>query len=366
MKIFKKTAIAAVFLLMLSLTGCERRPAPEEYLKAELQKVKNGKSDIYDKILEEDLELDEGAEFPEELREGYLTFLKEVYSHMKYEVTEAKDKGNNEYRVIVSVEPLDLKRTIETSTQEYLANMQSDNLVTEAKEVLALNHEELAQAQYTDKLDIAVRMDWENKKYVINEYDFLSAASAAVANKLAPYQMVAEVFDIRKYVQACLDADFKGEFDEYMRQTGLTREEAETQRNEGLWDAEMEEELGFSEEERERFTETLKGFLASASYEVGIPRKTGENLYTVEVAYTPNLSLKKCMDEMMEAVNSGAITSMEDLKVKYLASMETYANAGEYGEPATATMNVVPGEDHKLQIAEEDLESLYGAILPTE
>lgn len=366
MKTFKYMGLAAIVLFILALTGCEKRPSPKEYLQSEIKKVKTGKSDIYEKILEEELELEDGQAFPEELKEGYLVFLKEAYSHMKYEITEVEDKGKNQYRVIVSVEPLDLKATVQDITQEYLANMQSANLTTETKEVLALNQEELERSKYTDKLEIPVRMDWEQKKYTINEFDFSALVSAAVANKLAPYQMVEEVFDIQKYVEACLDADFKGEFDEYTRQTGLTKEEAEAQRNEGLWDSELESQLNFTEEEKGRFTEALKGFLASVSYEVGIPRKVEDNHYTVEITYTPNLSLKKCMDEAMAAVTSGAITSMDALKQEYLTSMESYVNAGEYGEQAAATVNVVPGDDNRLQIAEEDLENLYSAILPVE
>lgn len=46
--------------------------------------------------------------------------------------------------------------------------------------------------------------------------------------------------------------------------------------------------------------------------------------------------------------------------------MESYVNAGEYEEQAAATVNVVPGDDNRLQIVEEDLESLYSAILPVE
>lgn len=358
-------AVSAV-LLALCLSGCERRQAPEEYLKSELQQVKNGKSDIYAKILEEELALADDEAFPEELTEGYITFLKEAYSHIKFEAAEAEDKGKNQYRVVVTVEPLDLKNTVQNITQEYLVNMQSDNLAAETKEVLALNQEELSDAVYTDKLDVPVRMDWEDKKYTVNESDLTALVSAAVANKLAPYQMVEEVFDIQNYVQACLDADFKGEFEAYIRHTGLSKEEAEAQRNEGLWDTELEEQMSFTEEEKGRFTDALKGFLAASSYEVGIPRKAEENHYTVEITFTPNLSLKKCTDEMLTAVNSGNITSMEDLKQQYLTSMEGYAAAPEYGEQTTALVNVIPGDGNKLQIAEEDTENLYSAMLPAE
>lgn len=366
-KLIKKMIMTAfAILLVFGLSGCEKRQAPEEYLESEIQKLKSGKSDLYEQILLDELTLNDVEDFPDELTDGYLAFLKEAYANMRFEVTEAEDKGKNQYRAIVSVEPLDLEATILNITREYLADMQSADLVTEVKAVMALNQTELPHAVYTDKIDIPVRMDWEDKNYTINAADFLALANAAVADKLAPYQMVEEVFDIQKYVQACLDADFKGEFDEYILQSGLSREEAEAQRNESLWDTELESELNFTEEEAGQFTAALNDFLGAASYEVGIPRKAGENHYTVEISYRPNLSLKKCTDEVLASVNSGNISSIEALKQAYLTAMATYAAAPEYGGDASVTVNIMPGEDNQLQITEEDIDTLYDAILPSE
>ena len=79
------------------LQGARNGRRRKEYLQSEIKKVKTGKSDIYEKILEEELELEDGQAFPEELKEGYLVFLKEAYSHMKYEITKVEDKSNNQY-----------------------------------------------------------------------------------------------------------------------------------------------------------------------------------------------------------------------------------------------------------------------------
>lgn len=336
--------VAFILIFLTIFSGCGRQDTPEEYLKTQIQKVKDGKSTLYKHILDKEIEKQKTDNFPKEVKDDYLIFLKKVYSNIRYKIIKTENKGRNRYRLTVKLQPVNLEKTVLQANEKYIANMQSADFAAETANIIELDLKELDTPVYEDEVKVSVLMDWENDKNEINEKDFSTLLDLAVSDKLAPYQMVAEVFDIQEYVRTSLDEIKKGAF--------LEKDPLE--------------EYEFSEAERERFFSAERKLLALTTYEVGIPRKAGEDHYTVEVNVVPNTSLKLCSEEITARVNNGSITSIEELKNEYLTALENCVAEPQYGESVKVTLNIVPDENHLLQIPQEEYDSLIHMLLPVE
>lgn len=354
-----------ICLIFAICSGCEKREAPEAFLKKEIEKASQSKNDVCSVLLKEQIAEDEISDFPDELTEGYISFLRTAYSHIQFTVKEVTQESRNSYKGQVEVEPLDLGETVETINNEYLKNIQSDNLATVVKELMVLDQDQLAQSIYLDPLTVHIRFTWDddNDCYTVNESDYKELLKTAVVDRLSVYYDAEEIFDIRDYVTACLDASFKGEFEEYMNQTGYSREEAEAEYESAFWDSEMDS-AGFSEEEKSTLISSMKEIAAASDYQTGVPQRQGEKEFTVKVSGTQNLSFQKALEEINQAVNNGEIQDEAAMRTYFVEVFQKYGRSPVSGDPFEVTVHVTEDDNHKLAIKEEDSKALADTVLP--
>ena len=358
------TLVISLLLCAGMTAGCKKRQDPESYLNQELQRIRSGKADVYEKILQDELAQEEIKDFPDELEKAYSSFLKEVYKNIRYEAGEVKEESKGNFRAEVSVEPLNLSGTVAPIHEDSMKNMQSDNLATQVKEMMLLDQDQLSQSVYESPVTVWIRLTWDSGKeaYVLNENDYMEFLDKAVIDKLAVYDDVAEIFDIKEYVQACLDASFKGEFEEYCRQTGLTEEEAREEYESSFWDEGMDS-AGFSEEEKTKMISSMKKIASASAYTVSLPKKE-DDFYLVPVKGTENLSLKKALKEIEDKAASGDAGDEEAMRKLFLDTFRKYAEAPVMGETFQTEVHVSVDSGHLLSITQEDSRALAEKLLP--
>ena len=84
--------------------------------------------------------------------------------------------------------------------------------------------------------------------------------------------------DAKSYAQACLDASYKGEFDEYLSQTDSTKEEAQEMYDNGI-DLTMEasdiENSGVSQELQDKYRQMFIDLYKNADYTLDNAKEDG-------------------------------------------------------------------------------------------
>lgn len=359
--------ITLVFTLIFCMgiaAGCEKRQDPGAYLGQELQRIQSGKADIYGTLLQDELAHKEIQDFPEELEKAYRSFLKEVYKNIRYEIIEVDEESRNHFRAKVSIEPLCLGDTVAPIHDDSMKNMQSDNLATQVKEMMILDQDQLSQSKYERPVTVTIRLEWdpETDQYVLNENDYMEFLNLAVIDKLAVYEDVAKIFDIRNYVRACLDAALKGEFKEYCLQTGQTEEAAQKEYERSFWNETLDE-AGFNEEEKTKMIAFLKAIASATDYTVGLPQRNGSS-YLVPVTGTENLSLLKAQKEMEARPVSEEGETEEAFRKRVLEIFQNYAEHPVMGESFLMEVHVSSDDGQLLSIQPEDNEALAAKLLP--
>ena len=357
-------AFICMILCSISLFGCQRRESPEDFLKSQLDLVTSSQSDYCSRLLEEQLKAEGIDDFPDELVDAYTSFLREAYGQIKYEITGTReDSGTWEITLDVSV--LDLGATVETINSEYVKNMQSDNLATEVKELLVLDQDQLAQPVYASDVTLRVNVTWDEEadSYTVDDSGFMNLLETAVTDRLATYNSVAELFDIRDYVVSCLDAAYKGEFDEYTKQTGMTEEQASQDYENSFWDSEMDS-AGFSDAEKEQLITAMKEIAKSADYTVGLPVKDDDGNYSLQVTGTACLSFRQALEDVNSAIENGSVQDEAALRALFVETFQNYAKNPVWGDAYTATVHVVSSDGFSLSLSEEDSQSLMDQIMP--
>lgn len=150
--------------------------------------------------------------------------------------------------------------------------------------------------------------------------------------------------DAKAYVQSTLDAGYKASFDEYVKITESTKEEAQK-----LFDNNIDtvtNSLGFSalgatEETNEKYRELLKEIFVGVEDEL--------------VAKLQDEVTKSGGDIKEDEINQLAIDMMYDLLTEKLASVT-------YGEPKSVTVHVTKNSDGVWNITESDLQAVDAAL----
>ena len=95
-------------------------------------------------------------------------------------------------------------------------------------------------------------------------------------------------FDASGYTKACLDATYKGEFDEYIKLTKQTKEDAEKTYNQNLELATQQlTAVGVSEELSEKYMQLFTDLFKNTKYTVKEAKEGKDKNYTVEVEIEP-------------------------------------------------------------------------------
>ena len=178
-------------------------------------------------------------------------------------------------------------------------------------------------------------------------------------------------FDAKAYVKSCLDVQFKGEYDEYMKLTESSKADSEKLYKEGI-DAFMEgyEELSLPDELENKFRETYKKMLKSAKYSVKEAKETDDG-FVVKVAVQPmkcfenyeadlqKLQQKFLTDIQAQVQKEGKIPSeqeiMEQMAQIVYKDLEERVSKCEYGKEETVGVKVKKDGSKKYTANESDL-----------
>lgn len=188
-------------------------------------------------------------------------------------------------------------------------------------------------------------------------------------------------FDASGYVQGIMDASYKGEFDQYIKLTQDTQENATT-----AYEAVMETKAeGFAnytavtlnEEMKAKFIEYSKQIYQNSKYEVSDAKKTDKG-FTVDITISPMLILKSISNEGKDYVAdfneknaNGDFTELsdEEFAAEYAKGiMQIFENniaTIQYDEPVTITVNVVLQEDKVYTMEAEEFTKIDSVILKT-
>lgn len=182
--------------------------------------------------------------------------------------------------------------------------------------------------------------------------------------------------DAKEYVQAVLDASYKGEFDSYMELTDSTEEEARSM-YEGNVDATMAtvgfEEMGISEDMQADYRQLFLDLAKQAKYTLGEATEI-ENGYEIEVTIEPFIGMNDLENEltnilMQDLAAAAEIPTEEELNQMTMQTLYDLLSekvaSPEYGEAQTMTVRVTADSDNVYSIPEEDTTALDSAMFPS-
>lgn len=182
--------------------------------------------------------------------------------------------------------------------------------------------------------------------------------------------------DAKEYVQAVLDASYKGEFDSYMELTDSTEEEAVSM-YEGNVDATMAtvgfDEMGISEDMQEDYRQLFLDLAKQAKYSLREATEI-ENGYEIEVTIEPFIGMNDLENEltnilMQDLAAAAEIPTEEELNQMTMQTLYDLLSekvaSPEYGEAQTMTVRVTVDSDNVYSIPEEDTTALDSAMFPS-
>ena len=129
--------ISCIFAFAL-LTGCSGNKA-DEYVGGQISSIKESGSDSFASMLDEGIAESNDLyvlQFPEELREPYLEFMKDSFSAISFEVAKAKKMNDGTFSVQVTYTPLNIKNTVEAANIEHIASLETTELTGDRKSVV--------------------------------------------------------------------------------------------------------------------------------------------------------------------------------------------------------------------------------------
>lgn len=353
--------IITVALLTLCLSGCAKDSRKE--VEGAVYQSLNQTPDAFAALLEAGIEKTNAdndflLQFPEELKEPYMEFLNTAFSCIDFEVSSIDEKEEGVYSARLSFAPLDIQETVKENDITFVESMQETDL-TKAMTALLDSESDILKTKpvYTLNSAFDLSITQKDDSFAVSDEDIQKLIKASLENYMAPYENICSVLDTRDFLQAYLDAIFKGELSRIMEHTGQT--EAQTAK---LYDADgtfaPPEDL--SEQYRERCTAAYKNIVKQCKYSIGIPnRNEGIYSYTVDVTFSPNNSLINSWDEFI----NGTYSDLDTASAAYVENLERYAAAPSYGEEQTSTIELNLNS-FLTQDETSDLYRLVAAICP--
>lgn len=179
--------------------------------------------------------------------------------------------------------------------------------------------------------------------------------------------------DAQAYVQSALDASYKADFDEYVKLTDSSKEEAEEMYQQNIDNVLTGiglEDIGVSDELIGQYRELAPDLLALANYEVTGAEEDGDG-FAVEVTYQAYTGWNE-LDAELETVLTDIASSMTEMpsdeeinEIVYeemLKLVQQKLEDPSYGEAQTFTVHVDKGSDNVYSINENDLIDLDYAM----
>ena len=178
--------------------------------------------------------------------------------------------------------------------------------------------------------------------------------------------------DAKAYVQATLDANYKGKFKEYIKITDSTEKEAKEIYNNNM-DIVMSsfvEAESITDDMNEKYTKLFRDIYAKANYSIGKVEQTGEG-FDVEVNTAQFQVFDGVEDELVENTKNEVKKSKEQLSeeeidtIAYETLYELLSEKVEnpvYENEQTLTVKVIKDSEGVWMIPEEDLTEIDKAL----
>lgn len=181
-------------------------------------------------------------------------------------------------------------------------------------------------------------------------------------------------FDAKAYVKACLDVQFKGEYDEYMKLTESSKVDSEKLYNEGI-NVFMKgyESLSLPDELENKFRDAYKKMLKSAKYSVKEAKEIDDG-FVVTVAVQPmkcfenyeadlqKLQQKFLTDIQAQVQKEGKVPSereiMEQMAEVVYQDLEERVSKCEYDKEETVEVKVKKDSNKRYTADETDLSKI--------
>ena len=182
-------------------------------------------------------------------------------------------------------------------------------------------------------------------------------------------------FDASGYTKACLDATYKGEFDEYIKLTKQTKEDAEKTYNQNLELATQQlTAVGVSEELSEKYMQLFIDLFKNTKYTVKEAKEGKDKNYTVEVEIEPAQVFEGVLEATQAEVEtlvtaqaeSGTIPSQDEIIEQTFQILYDKVSANmkniTYGEKQVIEISVTKDSNNVYTISQEDYLKLDAAM----
>ncbi|MCF2679460.1 hypothetical protein JQM69_01845 [Faecalicatena contorta] len=360
----KKIRLILMTLLVFALlAGCGSKNTAEKYVGSQITDIKEGNVDLLSSVLDAGIEESDSLytlSFPEELKETYLSFLKEAFKSIEFEVSSAKENGENTYSVRVSFSPLDIGTTTEDVCNDYVNNMTSSDLTAEVSTLLENAQKAIADKPvYGEETYITLTVKKDGDAFSIADEDMHTFLMQVFLKYMQPYDSVCEILNEQDYLTAYLDATFKGEVAQFARHTNQTEDEVYAWYEEDVFTPPAELSAAYAD----RYETALKEIFRQCKYTVGIPKKeSGGYNYTVDVTVIPNRSLANATAELA----NNTYYSVDALSKGFVEILEKYAASPVYGEETVVTISVDYQTLSSAGEADAEMTRLGDTIIPGE
>ncbi len=359
MRIRRLSLLAAIILVFFT-GGCNEKDTADKYVGEQITAMKEEDAGQFSSFLDEGIAKSNSSyvlQFPDELRDPYLTFLQKAFSEIEFEIKEAKDNGENSFSVLVTYTPLDIAVTAKDTTDAHLDAMSSPDLNAETAALLEECGAVLQESPvYGEETHLTIDVKKEDNSFSMTDASKTDLLSMALTGYMEPYNSICEILNERDALQAYLDASFKGEFTQFMKHTGKTEEEAAAWYDGGTFDIPE----GMDGSYTDRYKAAMQDLLKQCIYTVGIPKKADWLYsYTDDVTVTPNTSFLNISSEL----SNMTFYSEDEVDQAFVSLIEKYAAAPTYGEETVVT---VPLNMGSFSESDTEIDALIETILPYE
>ena len=184
--------------------------------------------------------------------------------------------------------------------------------------------------------------------------------------------------DAQNYVQAVLDASYKGEFDAYIEETGSTKEEAEEMFNKNVEETLSEagfDDFGLDEELIEKYKSLFVDLAKLANYEITDVSKNDDDNFIVEVTVKPLDFMSGVEEEATEILTDELLKMTEFpsddelMKLTFDLMYDLVAEKVEnptYGDATTVVLRLEVNEENEYEINEDDFVALDNSLYSSE
>ncbi len=356
--------MTAIWLIALvSASGCEKKESAGEYVGRMISSAKENTEDFAGVLDDGIAEVKEKQgfviDFPEELKEPYEEFLRSVLSQIQFNVNKAEKDSENTYTVKVTYAPVDIGAATEAANMEFVKQISSADFCSETKKLLKKDKELLQASGSQQKKSMTIKVDKSGGGFVARREDMKALLKDALQGYMAPYSAVAQVFNMRDFIQSYLDASMKNETEEYQKHVGFSSEEA------ARWyeDSFAGFQIGdLSEEQNGRYISAVKTIYHNCQYSVGTVKQNSMTEYMVDITTTPNNSFLDAMNEF----NAGTYYSQAEVSESFVKCCEAHAAAPSYGEETTVTITWNSLDMISSQRDNPEYNRMIETIIPTE